>query len=473
MKQSLIEGKISTQLIKLTLPMIWGVFSVIAFSVVDIFYVAQLGTQPLAAMSFTFPVVMTFGSLAMGLGIGASSVIARAIGKGNFLLVKRLTTNSLTLSLSVVVIFVLLGLFTIDPLFKILGAEEELLPLIHSYMEIWYWGMICLVVPMVGNNAIRSSGNTFVPSVIMTIAAVVNIVLDPILIFGLFGFPRLELAGAAIATVISRLVTLVASLWFLHYRLKMLYFQSQSLKSTVQSWGSILQIGLPAAITNMINPISIGVITGLVAQYGATAVAGFGIASKIESFALIVLMALAGSLSPFIGQNWGAKKYGRVNQALKQSVIFSLFWGALTALILWVTGEKIAYLFDSNLEVIAIVNNYLKIVSISYGAYGIIFITSSSFNALGKPLPSVTITLIKMFILYIPLAYLGGKIFEISGIFAAGTVANLLVGLGSYLWIIKVCHKYKKDSSIEMLKTYPKAKQNEQETKNIATQETL
>ena len=152
-----------------------GIFALVAFNVADTYFVGQLGAKHLAAMSFTFPVVMTLGSLAMGLGVGASSIIARAIGEGQHTRVQRFTTNSLILSVLAVGIFVTLGLFTIDPLFTALGADADILPLIRDYMQIWYFGMIFLVVPMVGNSAIRSAGNTTTPSLIMTIAAGIKI----------------------------------------------------------------------------------------------------------------------------------------------------------------------------------------------------------------------------------------------------------------------------------------------------------
>ncbi|MEL6765514.1 MAG: MATE family efflux transporter, partial [Cyanobacteria bacterium J06607_6] len=174
----------------MTLPMVGGVFAIVAFNLADTFFVGQLGTQQLAAVSFTFPVVLLLGSLAMGLGIGASSVIARAIGEGDRDRVRRFTTNSLLLALTAVILFVLLGLATIDPLFTLLGATPEQLPLVREYMQIWYFGMVFLVVPMVGNSAIRAAGNTATPSLIMTMAAGLNILLDPLLIFGWAGFPR-------------------------------------------------------------------------------------------------------------------------------------------------------------------------------------------------------------------------------------------------------------------------------------------
>ena len=439
MRQQLTEGNVGSQLIKLTLPMMGGIFAMVAFNLADTYFVGQLGAKHLAAMSFTFPVVMTLGSLAMGLGVGASSIIARAIGEGDRSRVQRFTTNSLTLSLVTVGIFVTLGLFTIDPLFTALGADAEILPLVRDYMQIWYFGMIFLVVPMVGNSAIRSAGNTTTPSIIMIIAAGINIVLDPLLILGWAGFPELGIQGAALATLISRATTLVASLLVLHFQEKMLYLKLPSLQETLWCWKDILYVGLPAATTSMINPISIGIITSLLATFGAESVAAFGIASRVESFFLIALMALSVSIAPFVGQNWGAKKYTRVGIALKLSFLFSLFWGMAVALMLVPMASWLVTQFNADANVVSVATLYLWIVPISYGAAGIILVANSAFNALGKPIPSVVMTVIRTFVLYIPLAYLGGKFVGVQGIFIAASIANLVVGIGAYVWNQQTC----------------------------------
>ncbi|MGB3651044.1 MAG: MATE family efflux transporter [Rivularia sp. (in: cyanobacteria)] len=434
MKLRLTEGNVGSTLVKLTIPMIWGVFAIIAFNLVDTYFVGQLGTEPLAAMSFTFPVVMTLGSLSMGLGVGASSVISRAIGEGDRQRVKKFTTNSLTLAVTAVAIFVIVGLLTIDPLFTALGASADILPLVRDYMQIWYFGMVFLVVPMVGNSAIRASGNTLTPSLIMIFAAAVNIVLDPLLILGIGSFPRMELQGAALATVISRGITLIAALFVLHFKEKMLYLKLPSLQDTLWCWKDILYVGLPAAASSMINPISIGVITSLLAGFGAEAVAAFGVASRIESFALIAVMALSASIAPFVGQNWGAKKYARVGKALQISFAFCLFWGLMAAAVLAVAAPTLVAFFNPNPDIVKIASQYLWIVPISYAGAGIIYVASSAFNALGKPIPSVIMTVTRMFVLYIPLAYFGGQLYGVNGIFAAACISNLIVGIGAYVW---------------------------------------
>lgn len=437
--RNLTAGAVSWQLFKLTLPMVWGVFALVAFNLVDTYFVGQLGTAQLAAMSFTFPVVLTLGSLAMGLGVGASSVIARAIGEGDRRRVQRFTTNSLTLALTAVAVFVALGLLTIDPLFAALGAGPDVLPYIRDYMQIWYVGMVFLVVPMVGNSAIRAAGNTLTPSIIMTLAAAVNIVLDPLLISGAWGFPRLELQGAALATVIARALTLVAALLVLRFQENLLSLQLPDWEETLWCWRDILAVGLPAAATSMVTPASIGVITRFLATHGAAAVAGFGVASRVESFALIAIVALAASIGPFVGQNWGAQAFGRVRQALQQSFLFCLVWGLLAALGLGLGARSLAALFNPDPEVVAVAVRYLWLVPSSYGAAGIIRVASSAFNAMGKPLPGVVMTATHMLVFYIPLAYLGGRIAGPTGIFVAALVSNLAVGIGAYVWNRRAC----------------------------------
>ncbi|MFH1864288.1 MAG: MATE family efflux transporter, partial [Candidatus Eisenbacteria bacterium] len=209
-------------LARLTAPMILGMVGIHLFHLVDTFFVGRLGTQELAAMSFTFPVVFVIQGMSLGLGLGASAVISRAIGEGDWGRVRRLTTDSLALAFLIVAFLIVVGLFTIDPVFRLMGATDEFMPLIRSYMLVWYPGMIFVVMPMVGNNAIRATGDTRTPSLIMITAACVNGVLDPLFIFGIGPFPRLELAGAALATVIGRSITFTLALLILARRERML-----------------------------------------------------------------------------------------------------------------------------------------------------------------------------------------------------------------------------------------------------------
>ncbi|BAU64853.1 MATE efflux family protein [Stanieria sp. NIES-3757] len=433
-EQTLTTGSVRSHLIQLSVPMFWGLLTVVALSLTDTYFVAQLGTKELAAMSFIFPIFSTFACLAMGLGNGAGAVIARAIGEGDRDKMKRLITDTLALSVLISVCFTLAGLITIKPLFTALGAEAEILPAIADYMEIWYLGTISLVVPIIANSIIRAAGNSQFPALVMTVATVVNIVLDPLLIFGWAGFPRLEVQGAALATVISQIIGLIAVFWFLYYREKVIIFNPPKIQEVAESWQEVLHIGIPAAVTNAISPIAIAIITSMIAAYGAEAVAGFGIASRIESLVFIAFIALSASVTPLVGQNWGAGKLKRVNQSFYWSAIFCLIWGGLAALILGLSSSHLASVFNQNPEVISIATTYLIIVPVSYAAAGVVQMSGSTFNALGKPLPSVVMNLVQMFVLYLPLAYAGSRLLGVNEIFIGISLSNLAIGLGAYCW---------------------------------------
>ncbi len=434
-KASLTEGPVAKLLVRLTIPMILGTVGMMAFNLADTYFVGQLGTKELAAMSFTFPIVMVISSLALGLGMGASAVISRAIGEGDLAQVQRLTTDSLVLSVLVVASGVIIGLLTIDPLFRTLGATEELLALIRQYMLIWYPGMIAVVIPMVGNNAIRATGDTKTPSMVMLVAVFVNLILDPLLIFGIGPFPRLELAGAAIATVFARMATLGVSLWILYYRDRMLTFARPSFKVMLDSWKKILYIALPSAGTNIILPLSAGIITRFVAAYGVEAAAGFGVATRIEMLAIIVVIALSSVLGPFVGQNRGAKRFDRLSQGIGYSQIFSMIWGAVMYLFLVLFGKSAAAIFNQHPHVTATAASYFLIVPLGYGAQGVLRLSSISLSVLNKPFHAALLSILQAFLCYIPLAWLGSKLFGLQGIFSAAAFSYLLAGLASHLWL--------------------------------------
>ncbi|MBC8258065.1 MAG: MATE family efflux transporter [SAR324 cluster bacterium] len=436
-KALLTKGTVGKTLVDLTIPMVLGMLGMVVFNLADTYFVGQLGKNELAAMSFTFPVIMIVGSIAMGMGIGTSALVSRAIGEGNQQKVKRLTTDSLILSLLVVMVFVVTGILTIDPVFRFLGANEEVLQLIREYMTIWYAGMIAIVIPMVGNNVIRATGDTKTPSNVMLIAAVTNIILDPLLIFGLGPFPKLELEGAAIATVCARTITLLVALWILYYRERLISFTIPKLKEMLHSWKQVLYIGIPMAGTNMLTSVASGLITKLIAFYGSAAVAAFGVASRIEGFALMLLMALGSALSPFVGQNLGAKKFDRVELSIKYSQLFSIGWGLAVLIILAITGKYLASIFSSDPEVISTVIIYFWIVPLGYGFQGVLKLVSTILNVLNKPLHSSILMLIQTFALYIPLAYLGTELIGLKGIFGAAALSYIISGISAYFLLKK------------------------------------
>jgi putative MATE family efflux protein len=408
--------------------MILGMLGMVSFNLVDAFYVGRLGTDALAALSFTFPVVLVIGSMALGLGMGAAAVISRAIGEGDVHRVRRLTSDSLILALIIVAILICLGLLSLDSVFRLLGAEGTVLELVKKYMRIWYPGMIFVVVPMVGNNAIRATGDTKTPSFIMIVAVVMNFIFDPLLIFGIGPFPRLELQGAAVSTVCSRTVTMAVALYVLGRRERMLTKRRPGLREIWNSWRRILYIGLPTAGTRMVIPLATGVITGLLSGYGPAVVAAYGVSTRIEFFSLTVIRALSSVIAPFVGQNWGAGRHDRVGTGIRLGSRFALAWGVLIYALLVLLARPIASIFNRNPEVIRTLVLYLRIVPIGYALQGVLLLSTAAMNALNRPLHSAVIVLLQMLVLYVPLAFLGSFLFGVTGVFAALALAYCAAG---------------------------------------------
>lgn len=432
-KKDLTTGDVGKHLYDMTVPMIWGILSIMSMNIVDTFYVGQLGTEPLAAMGFTIPIVSILLSLAFGVGIGASSVIARAIGAQEIDKVRSYTAHSILIALCIAVTFAMLGYHYMDEIFTLLGAPKTLFPLIHQFMDIWFLGSFVVVVPMVGNSAIRASGNTRIPGVVMISVAIVNIILDPILIFGLFGFPRMELAGAALATVISYSIALIIGLYFLTVKLKFVSLAA-FLSNIGHSWWSILRISLPATGTNLIAPFSISITTGLVAVHGPEAVAGFAVASRIESICIVIIMALSSIMGPFVGQNWGAQRQDRVSQALRISFRFIFVWSLSAAALLLLFGSSLASLFNDHPKVLESTTMYLWMVPVSYVFLGIIMTSASAANGTGDPKPSLIMSFLRLIGVYLPLAFILNQQFGLPGLYAATSAANIIVGLAALKW---------------------------------------
>jgi putative MATE family efflux protein len=430
----LVQGQVSHGLLRLTAPVILGITANMGAGLLEAFYLARVGTEELAAYSFTFPVTGALMSLSLGISIGLSSVLARAVGGGDQAQIQRLASDGIALVALVMIIMSTIGWFTIEPLFTALGADASTLPLIVEYMSVYYFAMVFLAVPSLGANALRATGDARISGTIMVSGAVLHAAIGPFLIFGLFGLPQLGLQGAAYAHLISRVVLFIVTLSILHYREHLLNYTNLTFSLMMHSWRRILAVSIPATATNLIGPISTGIIISLLASFSQETVAGFGIASRIESMFVIPLFALSASIGPFVGQNWGAERYDRANRAMILSYQYSLAWGALIAVILFLFRYQIAAVFDDHEDVVEIAASYLMLVPVSYGAWGVLMMSSATFNSLGKPVASTVMSVIRMFVIYIPLAFAGKALFGAMGIFLAAAISNLAMGIISFTW---------------------------------------
>jgi putative MATE family efflux protein len=442
MRRELLEGPIALTLLRKTLPVIGGMIAMMSFNLVDTWFISRLGTEPLAAVSFTFPVVFTVISLAIGMGIGTSAVVARRLGQGDLETVRRRATDAGLLALAVGLVMTLLGLATLEPLFRLLGADDTLMPHIRDYMGIWYLGAAAVIVPRVLNSILRAHGNTVTQGLMMALAAGVNVLLDWWLIFGVGPFPAMGVSGAALATVLSWGLMAVA-LAFQRELRELFDLAGLTWRGLLASWRELGRIAGPAAITSVFTPIAMGLLTRIVAGHGHDAVAGFGVGTRIEAIAQIAVLGLSMTLSPLVSQNAGAGQHERVRRAIFGCFAFVLawqllVWGLLQALAPWLVAG-----YAERETVGEVLRTFLWLVPLGLGAQGVVILAVSSCNALHRPARAMRLSVVRLFVLSVPLAWLGGRLVGTTGIFAGMLAANLLMALLAGWQIRRVLARYR------------------------------
>lgn len=435
MKPDLLNDPIRPTLVRMTLPMMVGMVSLMLFNVVDSYFVSQLGTAQLAALGFTFPVSFTIISLSIGLSIGTSATIAKLIGAGDSDQAKQLTTDNLLITSLMMVVIAVLAITLIDPLFLLLGAGEQLLPYIDAYMSVWFLGAVFYVLIMVSNSTLRATGDTKTPAIVMALSSLLNLVLDPLLIFGWGPVPGMGIQGAAIASVLAWGLTAALALLNLYFRRGLLVLRVQSLQQAVQHWLMVMKIGFPAALSNMMTPVAAAIMTAVVATHGPEAVAAFGVGNRLESLSLLANLALSMTLPPLISQNFGRGNIERVACAYRSAVIFALAWQAAVYLLLLMFAGGIGGLFSDQQPVVDLISLWILIVPLGFGFQAVTFLSASSFNALHQPMRAMRISIFRLFVLYVPLGYAGSYLGGLQGMFIGFVVANMCTAAMAFWWM--------------------------------------
>ncbi|BDM65854.1 MATE family efflux transporter [Shewanella sp. NFH-SH190041] len=432
-RHGLLSAPIGRVLLNMSLPNLIGLLTVLGFNLVDTFFISKLGTDALSAVSFTFPVSLVVSSIAIGIGAGVSTNLGRLIGGGHAPQAKVFLHDALLLTLLVIWSLVLVGISCIDGLFGLMGATPTTLPLIHEYMLVWYLGCPMLVIMMVGNQGLRATGDTRSPAKIMALASVINLVLDPLLIFGLGPVPAMGIQGAAIASVIAWLVAMLLSAYLLIHKRHMLVLASLSPARLKQNWKKLAHIAQPAALMNLINPVANAVLMAMLARIDYQAVAAFGAGTRLESILLLGVLALSSSLVPFIAQNLGAGQRQRARQALMMSLRFVLIFQTLLYIPVALLAPQLAGLFSSDPTVLKYLTFYILALPLAYGPLGVVILVATSLNAYHRPMASLLLNLCRLFMMMLPLAFLGSVVAGVDGLLLALPVTNALMGLFCYL----------------------------------------
>lgn len=425
----ILKDKTSKVLLQMSFPISIGMLSTFLFQVIDTYFVGKLGGNALTALSFSSVLYFIIVGLFMGLAIGVSTLLGKAVGEKDNIKKEQFSIIGLFLCFSTTILVAGSIYFFSNPIFSLLGAPSDILPLIDNYMQPLLMGVPLLTTGIMAGSILRATGNVVKPEVIMAIAGLINLFFDYALIFGVFGFPQYGIQGAAYATVISWLFMFL-SMGVLFTKDKVIQ-SSFSLKAlefyTINK--QILKVGLPTTVTQLIAPITQMYLTFILASHSAMAVGAFGVSSRIEMLMLIGILGVGTAITPFIAQNLGAKQMKRVDEAIVFAGKTSTYIGLLLALIVFLFIEPIASVFSDNKEIIDYTSSYFKLVGISYVFYGFFIMTSSIYNGLQFTSDSLKIMLIKSLLLTVPFTLLGSFIYGVEGIFIGLSLSNILGGV--------------------------------------------
>lgn len=427
----LVREGVTRTLFSMALPMLAGTFAMNAYSLTDTWFIAQLGMRPLAAMGFIFPVVMLLTCIARGIGSGVTALVSYAVGRQDHPEAARILTHGIVLTLGVTVLTSVAGYILLVPMFTKLGADAKTLPLIGDYMRIWYIGCISMTLPMVGSGVLISMGDSKAASWLMILGTVINALLNPIMIFGYLGFPALGIAGSALATVVAQAIStiwLVNLLWRKHRLIAWRRGVGDSLRR-------ITAFAVPSILSMVLMPISATVITKILSGFGNEAVAASGTATRIESFAFMVPMALGISLTPFVSQNFGADCMDRVRKAQSVTTRFALGYGGLVTVAFFIGARWLASIFTDDAKVSDTLVLYIRIVSFGYGMMEVHRYCGFFLTGMHKAASATVLNAIRVLVLLIPCSFLGARFWGMIGVFGGRLVTDIAVGCIGLAWV--------------------------------------
>jgi putative MATE family efflux protein len=420
----LLEGSVSRTLTKLTVPLVIGLFSSVIVYVVDIYFVSRLGVTALAGLGYAIPAAALVQTMLLGFGGGVATAIARSIGGGDASGARRITWHSTILALFLAAAFWTVGAWGMASAFAAMGASGEIRDLAMEFFGSWLWGAPFIALLQVVSAALRANGDTLSSGKLLLFATVINLLLDPILIFGWGPVPSLGLRGAGLATAAAyALTTIPASKWGAG-----LLGRSFSLEGFLDSSRSVLSVGAPAMLAYAWIQAGAAILMSVVSGYGAAAVAAFGVGMRLESMVRLVPMALAGSIEPFVGQNWSAGNHVRARAGVGASRRFTLAFG----LVAWGTfalfAGPLATLFGGTGAVADDLKVLLWVLPAGYAAMGRVIVASAAFNAVGRGVLGSVLTLLRSLLFAVPFATYGGA-HSLAGLFGGIAAANIVTEL--------------------------------------------
>ncbi|MBE6948874.1 MAG: MATE family efflux transporter [Ruminococcaceae bacterium] len=393
-------------LISMALPMIISMLVQALYNIVDSMYVSQLSEYALTAVSLAFPAQNLMIGIATGTGVGVASLLSRSLGEKNYEKANTVAGNSFLLAIASWLLLVVFGLFFSKMYFRGQTEVVEIAAMGVTYLRIVTVASLGIFVEIAMERLLQSTGRTMLSMVVQLVGAIINIILDPILIFGRYGFPEMGIAGAAVATVIGQIVAMIIAIILNLALNKEIKFAKKYLKADRQIIKEVYIIGFPSILMVAIGSLMTFSLNKILGIFTSTAVAVFGAYYKLQSFVFMPLFGLNNGLVPIVAYNLGARKKDRIVKVIKLAMIYAVGLMMFGFVTFQYVPEALLSLFNASDEMIEIGVPALRTLSLSYIFAGICIVSASVFQALDKSIYSLLMSAARQLIVLIPVAYL-------------------------------------------------------------------
>jgi len=421
------QAALARQLFNTTWPMLFGVMSLMSFQLVDSAFIGQLGVLPLAAQGFTFPMQMVIIGIQVGLGIATTSLISRVLGANKLERAKQLGgLVMITGAVGVLLICVLIWLLR-GPILTMLDVPLNIYPIINVYWPVWLASSWVGAMLYFAYSICRANGNTTLPGIMMVITSILNMLLDPLFIFTF----DLGIVGAAWATIVAFSIGILVICPLVIKRHWMNFnWKNLDIYTSFKELGHIMA---PAMLSQLLPPLSSIFATKLVAGFGAATVAAWALASRLEFFSIVVVLALTMSMPQMVGRLLGKNDITQIQNLINISVKFVLGFQLVAAALLFISAPYLVNLLTSEASVRSVLLIHLTWVPVSLGSLGICMLMVSICNALALPMRALLISGLRLFVCYLPVLWFGSQILGLKGLFIGAMLGNLAAGIMAWV----------------------------------------
>lgn len=425
-------------LISMSLPMIASMLVQALYNIVDSVFVAKLGEEAFAALSLAFPIQMLMISVAVGTGVGINALLSRNLGEKKFEQANKAAVNGIFLCFLSFVVFAVIGMVFVRPFFESQTDNIKIIEYGTDYLSICMIASVGIFLQMSMERLLQATGNTFYSMIVQGTGAIINIILDPILIFGLFNMPRMEAAGAAAATVIGQFVAMCVGIYFNLKKNKEIHISFKNFRPCLRTIKNIYAVGLPAIVMQSIGSVMTFGINAILLMFSTTAVSVFGAYFKLQSFIFMPVFGLNNGMVSILAYNYGARHKKRIMDTIRLSVIIAMGIMVIGTAVFQIFPAQLLKFFDASEEMLRIGVPAFRLISVSFLFAGFSIVILSVFQAFGSGVLSLIVVTARQLVVILPVAWLLAKTVGLHGVWWAFPLAEIVAVILSIVFLRRI-----------------------------------